>query len=80
MTFCFIQSIEHGNASTYGALLSSICYAIRSEKSDMGAGGGAVTCLLSMLLTGGSLTGGLGGGGFSKDLFVYLAGETNRRL
>ncbi|PWA53001.1 Peptidase C14, caspase catalytic [Artemisia annua] len=67
MTFCFIQAIEHGNASTYGALLSSMRNAIRSAKSDMGAGGGAVTSLLSMLLTGGSLTGGLGGGGFSQE-------------
>ncbi|GJU78120.1 peptidase C14, caspase catalytic [Tanacetum coccineum] len=70
MTFCFIQAIEHGNASTYGALLSSMRNAIRSAKSDMGAGGGAVTSLLSMLLTGGSLTGGLGGGGFSQQTIV----------
>ncbi|GKD99333.1 hypothetical protein Tco_1387317 [Tanacetum coccineum] len=64
--FLLYSAIEHGNASTYKALLSSMCYAIRSEKSDMGAGGGVVTSLLSMLLTGGSLTGGLGEGRFSK--------------
>ncbi|GJR20943.1 metacaspase-1-like protein isoform X1 [Tanacetum coccineum] len=68
MTFCFIHAIEHGNASTYGALLGSMRNAIRSAKCDMGAGGGAVTSLLSMLLTVGSLTGGLGEGGFSQRL------------
>lgn len=70
MTFCFIQAIEHGNASTYGSLLGSMRNAIRSARSDMGGGGGggggAVTSLLSMLLTGGSLAGGLGGGGLSQ--------------
>nr|XP_043609475.1 metacaspase-1 [Erigeron canadensis] len=69
MTFCFIQAIEHGNASTYGSLLGSMRNAIRSAKSDMGLGigGGAVTSLLGMLLTGGSLAGGLSGGGLSQE-------------
>ncbi|GJU63124.1 mitogen-activated protein kinase kinase kinase YODA-like protein [Tanacetum coccineum] len=71
MTFCFIQAIEHGNASTYGALLGSMRNAIRSAKCDMVAGGGAVTSLLSMLLTGGSLTGGLGGGRFSQLYYMF---------
>lgn len=67
MTFCFIQAIEHGNASTYGSLLSSMDNAIRSARSDMGGGGGgAVTSLLTMLLTVGSLAGGLTGGGLSQ--------------
>lgn len=73
MTFCFIQAIEHGNASTYGSLLGSMRNAIRSARSDMGGGGGgggAVTSLLSMLLTGGSLAGGLGGGGLSQVSFI----------
>ncbi|KAI3826850.1 hypothetical protein L1987_00908 [Smallanthus sonchifolius] len=70
MTFCFIQAIEHGNASTYGNLLSSMRNAIRSARSDMGggSGGGAVvTSLLTMLLSGGSLAGGLTGGGLSQE-------------
>ncbi|CAI9269096.1 unnamed protein product [Lactuca saligna] len=69
MTFCFIQAIEHGNASTYGHLLASMRNAIRSARTDMGGGGGggAVTSLLSMLLTGGSLTGGLSSGGLTQE-------------
>ncbi|KAI3732478.1 hypothetical protein L1987_63683 [Smallanthus sonchifolius] len=58
MTFCFIQAIEHGNASTYGNLLSSMRNAICSAKSGMGGGSGggaAVTSLLTKLLSGGSL-------------------------
>lgn len=66
MTFCFIQAIEHGNASTYGSLLSSMRNAIRSVRSDMGGGDGSVTSLLTMLLTGGSLAGALTGGGLSQ--------------
>ncbi|KAF5469933.1 hypothetical protein F2P56_010488 [Juglans regia] len=58
MTFCFIQAIERGHGNTYGAILNSMRSAIRSTGSnDMG--GGAVTSLLSMLLTGGSASGGL---------------------
>ncbi|GJR46463.1 hypothetical protein Tco_1314566 [Tanacetum coccineum] len=71
MTFSFIQAIEHGNASTYGALLGSMRNAIRSAKCDMGAGGGAITSLLSMLLTWGSLTGGLGGGRFGQLYYMF---------
>lgn len=70
MTFCFIEAIEHGNASTYGSLLSSMRNAIRNARTSTGGGGsgGAVVgSLLTMLLTGGSLAGGLTGGGLSQE-------------
>eukprot|EP00262_Sarcandra_glabra_P009976 TRINITY_DN24818_c0_g1_i1.p1 TRINITY_DN24818_c0_g1~~TRINITY_DN24818_c0_g1_i1.p1 ORF type:complete len:365 (+),score=35.67 TRINITY_DN24818_c0_g1_i1:173-1267(+) len=57
MTFCFIQAIERGQAATYGSILTSMRSTISSTGSDIG--GGAVTSLLTMLLTGGSLSGGL---------------------
>ncbi|KAL6964928.1 Metacaspase-1 [Sarracenia purpurea var. burkii] len=57
MTFCFIQAIERGQASTYGSILNSMRSAIRSVGDD--AGGGVATSLLTMLLTGGSASGGL---------------------
>lgn len=58
MTFCFIQAIERGHGNTYGGMLNSMRSAIRSTGSnDMG--GGVVTSLLTMLLTGGSVSGGL---------------------
>lgn len=61
MTFCFIQAIEKGHAATYGSILTAMRNAIRSVGSGGGDfGGGAVTSLISMLLTGGS-TIGLGG-------------------
>ncbi|KAM1369900.1 hypothetical protein ACFX15_039709 [Malus domestica] len=75
MTFCFIQAIERGQASTYGSILNSMRSTIRSTGTGGGGGGGgrltsllgggggggggAVTSLVSMLLTGGSATGGL---------------------
>ncbi|GJT25304.1 hypothetical protein Tco_0895241 [Tanacetum coccineum] len=71
MTFCFILAIEHGNASTYEALLGSMRNAIRSTKCDMVAGGGIVTSLLSMLLIGSSLTSELGGGRFSQLYYMF---------
>ncbi|KAL6905357.1 hypothetical protein ACP4OV_002958 [Aristida adscensionis] len=58
MTFCFIQAIERGQATTYGSILNSMRSTIRSTGESTGAGGGAVTSLISMLLTGGSLTTG----------------------
>ncbi|XP_030962265.1 metacaspase-1-like [Quercus lobata] len=58
MTFCFIQAIERGHATTYGSVLSSMRTAIRSTGSN-DLGGGAVTSLLTMLVTGGSVGGGL---------------------
>ncbi|GAV71511.1 Peptidase_C14 domain-containing protein/zf-LSD1 domain-containing protein [Cephalotus follicularis] len=57
MTFCFIQAIERGHATTYGSMLNSMRTTIRNTGNDLG--GGAVTSLLTMLLTGGSLSGGL---------------------
>ncbi|KAF5777005.1 putative metacaspase type I, plant [Helianthus annuus] len=57
MTFSFIQAIERGHATTYGDMLTSMRTTIRNNESDMG--GGAVTSLLGMLLTGGSLGGGI---------------------
>ncbi|KAK4788980.1 hypothetical protein SAY86_020299 [Trapa natans] len=60
MTFCFIQAIERGHASTYGSILNSMRATIRNTGSgDMGMGGGMVTSLITMLVTGGSLSGGL---------------------
>lgn len=60
MTFCFIQAIERGHAATYGSMLNAMRAAIRGVgSSGDGLGGGAVTTVLTMLLTGGSLGGGL---------------------
>ena len=60
MTYCFIQAIERGHATTYGSVLNSMRTAIRSTGSNgLGVGGGAVTSLLNMLLIGGSAGGGL---------------------
>ncbi|KAJ9171150.1 hypothetical protein P3X46_014552 [Hevea brasiliensis] len=57
MTYCFIQAIERGQGTTYGSILNSMRAAIRNTGNDLG--GGAVTSLLTMLLTGGSIGGGL---------------------
>jgi hypothetical protein len=60
MTYCFIQAIERGHASTYGSMLNSMRSVLRSTGSSNDLGGGVVTSLLTMLLTGGStLSGGL---------------------
>jgi len=60
MTFCFIQAIERGQGTTYGSILNSMRTTIRNMGDSAGVGGGAVTSLITMLLTGGSLsTGGL---------------------
>lgn len=52
MTYCFIQAIERGQARTYGSVLTAMRAAIRD--TDSSAGGGVVTGLVTMLLTGGS--------------------------
>lgn len=59
MTFCFIQAIEQcGRTATYGSILTAMRTAIKNAGKSGGTGGGdVVTSLLSMLLTGGSLTG-----------------------
>lgn len=57
MTYCFIQAIERGHGSTYGTILNSMRSTIRSTGDSLG--GGPLTSLLSMLVTGGSLSGGL---------------------
>ncbi|XP_057807496.1 metacaspase-1 [Salvia miltiorrhiza] len=64
MTFCFIQAIERGHGTTYGSILSAMRTAIRDAgSSGPSLGGGAVTSLLTMLLTGGSLS----TGGFRQE-------------
>lgn len=64
MTFCFIQAIERGHGATYGSILTAMRTSIRNVGGGGGGtgGGDVVTSLLSMLLTGGSLSGvgGLG--------------------
>ncbi|XP_072988949.1 metacaspase-1 [Typha latifolia] len=57
MTFCFIQAIERGQGATYGSILNSMRSTIRNTGDAMG--GGPVTTILTMLLTGGSAGGGL---------------------
>ncbi|KAH7576162.1 hypothetical protein JRO89_XS01G0005100 [Xanthoceras sorbifolium] len=61
MTFCFIQAIELGQATTYGSILNSMRHAIRTVGSN---GGGAPagppnTNLMNMLVYGGSVSGHL---------------------
>lgn len=59
MTFCFIQAIERsGPGATYGTILTSMRSAIKNAGSGGSGGGDVVTSLVSMLLTGGSLTTG----------------------
>lgn len=52
MTFSFIQAIERGQGITYGGILNAMRSSIRSSDNDLG--GGIVTSLLTMLITGGS--------------------------
>ena len=70
MTYCFIQAIERGEASTYGSMLNSMRSAIRNAGggSGGGLGGGAVTSLLNMLVSGGSL----GSGGLTQVNLLKL--------
>ncbi|KAF6135481.1 hypothetical protein GIB67_015334 [Kingdonia uniflora] len=57
MTYCFIQAFERGHGATYGSILNSMRTTIRNTGNDLG--GGPVTSLLTMLLAGGSVGGGL---------------------
>ena len=59
MTYCFIQAIERGQGATYGSILNSMRSTIQSTGSGSALGNGAVTSLISMLLIGGSISGGL---------------------
>ncbi|XP_059633798.1 metacaspase-1-like [Cornus florida] len=63
MTFCFIQAIERGQGTTYGSVLNSMRSAIRNVGGGDNLGGGVVTSLLTMLLTGGSV----GGSGLRQE-------------
>lgn len=64
MTYSFIQAIERGQATTYGAMLNAMRSTIRNTDDDLG-GGGIVTSLITMLLTGGS-------GGGSRQVWLSL--------
>ncbi|KAI8540231.1 hypothetical protein RHMOL_Rhmol09G0246500 [Rhododendron molle] len=57
MTFSFIQAVERDQATTYGNMLTAMRSTIRN--TDNGLGGGVVTSLLTMLLSGGSLGAGM---------------------
>lgn len=57
MTFSFIQAVERDQATTYGNMLTAMRSTIRN--TDNGMGGGVVTSLLTMLLSGGSLGSGM---------------------
>ncbi|XP_047959340.1 metacaspase-1-like [Salvia hispanica] len=54
MTYAFIQAIEKGQGATYGSILNAMRSTIRKTSEELVAGGGPVTTLLTMLLTGGS--------------------------
>lgn len=57
MTYSFIQAIERGHGNTYGNILNAMRSTIRHTDSQID--GGVVTTLITMLLTGGSVGGGL---------------------
>ena len=60
MTFSFIQAIERGRARTYRDLLHSMRYDVHSalgNANNYGSSGDPFTSLISMLVTGGSLSG-----------------------
>ncbi|PNX58678.1 metacaspase-1-like protein, partial [Trifolium pratense] len=59
MTFCFIQAVERcAPGAAYGTILTSMRSAIKNAGSGGSGGGDVVTSLISMLLTGGSLSAG----------------------
>ncbi|XP_031277258.1 metacaspase-1 [Pistacia vera] len=57
MTYSFIQAIERGHGNTYGNILNAMRSTIRNTDSQID--GGVVTSLITMLLTGGSVSSGL---------------------
>jgi len=58
MTFCFIQALEGGHGATYGSILTAMRNAIRNVGSGGGGGGDVVTSLITMLVSGGSVSAG----------------------
>lgn len=64
MTYSFIQAIEGGHGTTYGNMLNAMRSTIRN--TDSGVGGGVVTTLITMLLTGQA------GGGLRQVCFSLL--------
>ncbi|XP_051138514.1 metacaspase-1-like [Andrographis paniculata] len=59
MTYAFIQAIEKGQGNTYGSILNAMRNTIRQTGGGSDLGGGVVTSLITMLLTGGSASIGL---------------------
>lgn len=68
MTFCFIEAIEQGNASTYGSLLSSMRNGIRNATRSVGGGG--VTSVFDKLNYDGGGGGGMNG---SRGIFTQVS-------
>ncbi|KDO57707.1 hypothetical protein CISIN_1g016243mg [Citrus sinensis] len=68
MTYSFIQAIERGHGATYGSMLNSMRSTIRNTDSgsELSGAGGLVTSLVTMLLTGGSLSGGF------RQVFMFV--------
>lgn len=52
MTYSFIQAIERGHGTTYGAMLNAMRSNI--DKRDNQGGGGIVSSVLTLLLPGGN--------------------------
>ncbi|CAI9091946.1 OLC1v1027071C4 [Oldenlandia corymbosa var. corymbosa] len=55
MTYAFIEALERGQGATYGSILNAMRSTI--TQNEGGLGGGIVTSLLTMLLSGGSSLG-----------------------
>lgn len=68
MTYSFIQAVERGHGTTYGSMLNSMRSTIRNTDSgsELAGAAGVVTSLVSMLLTGGSLSGGF------RQVFIFI--------
>ena len=80
MTFCFIQAIERSpQGTTYGNILNSMRTTIRNTGSGGGVsvGGGVVSSVLTMLLTGGSGMGGLRQVQILVSLALFCLDDTN---
>ncbi|GAV73399.1 Peptidase_C14 domain-containing protein/zf-LSD1 domain-containing protein [Cephalotus follicularis] len=59
MTYSFIQAIERGYGTTYGNMLNAMRSTIRNTGSESELDGGLVSSLLTMFLTGRSLSSSL---------------------